>query len=336
MKNPLPQGIAICRQIPGYLSSLGFRIPGSGRPVVRIVVGLLFLPPALVFLWLLFLPWPLTLRWRNPGHTAFMEYRIEEAEDGGDTLRIVQDWVALEDISPNLRRFVLAAEDDRFYRHHGIDWRALAEEVNYRGDTTFSWWRAGDRRALREALAYGWAHRDQIRGRSTLTQQLAKNLYFTPRRSLSRKVAEAVVSKRLELFLPKDRILEIYLNVAEWGPGVFGAEAASRIYFGRGAADLTLDQAAALAATLPHPLTSNPSFRPARMEWRKAHLLSRLRGPPPPAPPLVEVPLLPDTALARDDTASGSFRDTVSGSGRDTTSGAGGERTSLERTAPSP
>jgi monofunctional biosynthetic peptidoglycan transglycosylase len=233
-----------------------------------------------------------------------MEYRVREVEEAGDTLDIEQEWVALADISPNLRRAVLTAEDDRFYLHHGIDWRALAEEVHYQGDTTFSWWNAGDRRALREALAYGWSHRSEIKGRSTLTQQLAKNIYFSPKRSLVRKVAEAVVAKRLELFLPKDRILEIYLNVAEWGPGVFGAEAAARHHFGRGAADLTLDQAAALAATLPHPLTSNPSFRPARMEWRKANLLSRLRGPQPLPPPPVEVPLLPDTLGSGDDTVS--------------------------------
>lgn len=344
MKNPLPRGISTCRRIPGYLRSLGFQMPGSGRPVVRTLVGLLVLPPAMVFLWLLFLPWPLTLRWRNPGHTAFMEYRIEEAEEGGDTLRIGQDWIPLEGISPNLRRTVLAAEDDRFYRHRGIDWQALAEEVNYQGDTTFSWWRAADRRALREALAYGWAHREGIKGRSTLTQQLAKNLYFTPERSLWRKLAEAVVAKRLELFLPKDRILEIYLNVAEWGPGIFGAEAASRFYFGRDAGDLTLEQAAALAATLPHPLTSNPSFRPARMEWRKANLLSRLRGPPPPIPAPVEVPLLPDTTLSggdtvpgpSDDTVSGPTDDTVHGSGRDTVSSDGRRRASMGWTAPTP
>ena len=135
--------------------------------------------------------------------------------------------------------------------------------------------------ALWEALAFLRAHRDEIKGRSTLTQQLAKNLYFTPRRSFFRKLNEAVVAKRLEFFLPKDRILEVYLNVVEWGPGTFGAEAAARTYFDRSAKELTLDQAAALAATLPHPLTSNPSFHPGQMAWRKAHLLSRLRGPPP-------------------------------------------------------
>jgi len=224
-----------------------------------------------------------------------MEHRLREAKEEGTQLTIRQEWVPLEEISPNLRQAILVAEDDRFYLHRGIDWRALGEEVHYQGDTAFSWWSSKDRKALRQALAYFWNHRGEVKGRSTLTQQLAKNLYFTPDRSLARKLGEAVVAQRLELFLPKDRILELYLNVAEWGPGVFGAEAAAETYFERRADDLDLEQAAALAATLPHPLTSNPHFRPARMAWRKEMLLLRLRGPPLPASPRVEVPLLPDT-----------------------------------------
>ncbi len=169
--------------------------------------------------------------------------------------------------------------------------------MHYEGDAAFEWWSGRDLRALWKAVRYYRAHRGTIRGRSTITQQLAKNLYFSPRRSLLRKAAEAIVAKRLELFLSKSRILELYLNVAEWGPGLFGAEAAALEYFHRSAAHLTLDQGAALAATLPQPLTSNPAFRPARMNWRKELILSRLRGPTPPAPPPVEVPVLPDTGL---------------------------------------
>lgn len=272
--------------------SLGFEIPGRGRPLLRVVLAVLLLPVALVYLWLLVLPWPLDLRWREPRHTSFMEYRLHEANRSGDTLRLRQDWVPLEAISPNLRRAVLAAEDDRFYQHAGIDWRSLGEELDYQGDTAFSWWSSDDLRALKASVKYAWAHRSQVKGRSTLTQQLAKNLYFTPDRSLFRKLGEAVVAKRLEACLSKDRILEIYLNVAEWGPGIFGVQAAAEAYFGRDAQDLSLEQAAALAATLPHPLSSNPAFRPGQMDWRKRHLLTRLRGPP--APPEIQVPLLPD------------------------------------------
>ena len=272
--------------------SLGFEIPGRGRPLLRTVVAVLLLPAALVYLWLLFLPWPLDLRWREPRQTSFMEYRVREAKQNGDTLRLRRDWVPLEEISPNLRRAVLAAEDDRFYQHAGIDWRSLGEELNYEGDTVFSWWSADDLRALKASVGFAWANRSQIKGRSTLTQQLAKNLYFTPDRSLFRKLGEAVVARRLEACLSKDRILEIYLNVAEWGPGIFGAQSAAEAYFGRDAQDLNLEQAAALAATLPHPLSSNPAFRPGQMDWRKRLLLTRLRGPP--VPPEVQVPLLPD------------------------------------------
>ena len=287
-----PKGL---RRVRDAIDFLGSRIPGKGRPGLRLFLATLLLPIALLVLWLLFLPWPFVLRWNDPDRTSFMEYRIREADRAEKEFSIRQDWVPLQEISPDLRRAVLAAEDDRFYQHRGIDWRALAEEVRYQGDTLFSWWSADDRQALWKALSYLRAHRSEIKGRSTLTQQLAKNLYFTPDRSFVRKLNEAVVTKRLELFLPKDRILEIYLNVVEWGPGFFGAEAAARAYFDRGAGDLTLEQAAALAATLPHPLTSNPSYRPAQMAWRKELLLARLRGPLPPSPPPVELPTLPDS-----------------------------------------
>ncbi len=269
---------------------------GRVRRAWFLLLLLPLLPVAALGLWFLFLPWPLDLRTSNPQRTAFMEYRLREAEGEGRELEIRHQWVSLGAISPNLRRAVLAAEDDRFYQHRGIDWRALAEEVHYQGDTTFSWRSRDDRRALLEALRYYSENRAEIKGRSTITQQLAKNLYFTPDRSVLRKVNEAVVTRRLERFLSKDRILEIYLNVAEWGPGIFGAQAAALAYFDRGADELTLDQAAALAATLPHPLTSNPSFRPARMAWRQEMLLRRLRSPPP-SPPQIPVPELPDSTV---------------------------------------
>lgn len=265
---------------------------GSRR---RILGSLILLPSGILLLWFLFLPWPIALRWRNPRETSFMEYRMKEAHRAGTELSLQHEWVHLDGISPNLRRAVLTAEDDRFYQHGGIDWKALSEEVGYEADSAFSWWSPRDLRALRKALSFAIAHRDEIKGRSTITQQLAKNLYFTPRRSMLRKVSEAVVTKRLELFLPKDRILEIYLNVAEWGPGIFGAEAASRAYFHKSARDLSLDQAAALAATLPHPLTSNPSYRPSQMEWRKTLILGRLRGGIPEPPPHIVLTSPPDT-----------------------------------------
>ena len=216
---------------------------------------------------------------KAPGRTALMVQREGEARRAGHEARTVQKWVPLDRVSSHLLHAVLASEDQRFFGHEGIDWDAVLESVEDNVERGQLW-----------------------RGGSTLTQQLAKNLYFTPDRSLVRKVAEAVVAKRLEFFLTKDRILELYLNLAEWGPGVFGAEAAAHTYFDRGADDLTLEEAATLAAILPHPLTSNPHFHPARMVWRREMLLLRLRGPPLPPPPHIEVPLLPDTADSGVDT----------------------------------
>jgi monofunctional biosynthetic peptidoglycan transglycosylase len=225
--------------------------------------------------WLM-LPWPVFLTFREPGRTAFMEQRIRQAAARDRELEIRQTWVPLSKISRNLRRAVIIAEDGDFYEHNGIDWSAVGEELRYDGDGDFSLFDVRDLRAVVGALGYYLVNHEKIRGRSTITQQLAKNLYFSENRSSLRKLDELFVARRLELFLPKDRILELYLNVAEWGPGIFGAEAAARHYFRRSAAGLTRDQAAALAATLPHPLTSNPRTRPGRMAWRKQLILQRM------------------------------------------------------------
>lgn len=273
---------------------------------------------AILFLWFVVIPYPRGLRSGDPGMTALMEQRIDEARSSGGAPEVHRQWVPLAEISSNLQRAVVVAEDYRFREHEGIDWVSLAEEVEWTGDDDFSWLSPSDLGALADALRYVWANRSELRGRSTLTQQLAKNLYFGTDRSLVRKAMEAVVARRIERQLDKDRILELYLNIAEWGPGVFGAEAAARTYFGRSAANLSLSQAATLAATLPHPLTSNLHTRPGRMLWRKDLILDRIdpsrRVPviPSPLPPPdfgpgfgpsgepVGVPL--DTAATRDST----------------------------------
>jgi monofunctional glycosyltransferase len=251
--------------------------PGPHRRRGKVALALLggLLVVGLV-VWFVVIPYPWTLASQNPERTALMEQRLAEARDAGEPLDIRQEWRPLDEISPTLVRAVIVAEDYRFRLHDGVDWVSLAEEVRWTGDDSFSWWSPSDLGALRRALAYAWTNRDDLRGRSTITQQLAKNLYFGTDRTLSRKAMEVVVAGRLERRLGKDRILELYLNVVEWGPGVFGAEAAARRYFGRSAASLSLDEAAALAATLPHPLTSNPAYRPSRMLWRKDLILRRL------------------------------------------------------------
>lgn len=297
--------------------------------------ALIALPLAVIgaiWCWFLILPWPLTLRWREPARTAFMEQRIRDARARGDSLRVRQQWVPLTEISSNLRRAVIIAEDGRFREHQGIDWLAVAEELRYDGDGEFSLLDSRDLRAAIAALRYYLENRDEVRGRSTITQQLAKNLYFSAERSALRKVKELIVAKRLERLLSKDRILELYLNYAEWGPGIFGAEAAARHYFGRSSESLTLEQAAALAATLPHPLSSNPSHRPGRMAWRRDLILRQLQGGGPPRtvplePPdilgvEIEPPILDETSpvsphepstpsLAPSDTAAGTPPDTA-------------------------
>lgn len=242
---------------------------------------------------LLGLPVPWALRWAAPPRTAFMIHRERQARRAGDSLAIVHEWVPLEQLPDHLVRAVLVAEDDRFRAHHGVDWVALGQEVRYAGGEAFSWASAEDRQALRAAIRYGVEHRSELKGRSTLTQQLAKNLYFAPDRSLARKVAEVVVALRLERMLGKDRILELYLNTAELGPGIFGVGAAARAYFDVPASRLTQFQSASLAATLPHPLTSNPRHRPGRMAWRRDLILARLAGRDvtiPDEPPPIELP----------------------------------------------
>ena len=239
------------------------------------------------------LPSPWALRFVDPSSTSFMLYREREARRADQPFTIVQDWVPLEEMPKDLVRAVLVSEDDRFREHGGVDWKALADEVHWTGDDDFSWRDASDREALWAALGYYRAHRADIKGRSTLTQQLAKNLYFTPQRSLMRKAGEFVVAGRLEFFLGKDRILELYLNTAEFGPGIFGVGAAARAYFEVPVQRIDRFQAASLAATLPHPLTSNPKTKPARMAWRRDLILQRLAGREvviPDAPPPVELP----------------------------------------------
>lgn len=248
-----------------------------GRRLLRLVFLVLPLAAAgAAWCYWLLLPWPALLRWIEPEQTSFMQRRISEARRGAEPLALQYEWVPLDRISTRLRRAVIAAEDQRFAEHRGVDWLALREEFRYRGDDDFSWLDPDDLRSLRASVSYYLKNRDEIKGRSTITQQLAKNLYFGSDRSILRKLEEFVVAGRIETFLDKDRILELYLNVAEWGPGIFGAEAAARHYFRRAAADLSWDQAAALAATLPHPLTSNPKHRPGQMNWRKRLILRRL------------------------------------------------------------
>jgi monofunctional biosynthetic peptidoglycan transglycosylase len=267
-----------------------FKLALLGPPILAVLVAV----------WWLAQPWPLRLRWHDPESTSFMKYRLKEARRAGETLEIQHAWVPLEEIARPMQRAVILAEDGNFYEHDGVDWSALGEELQYDGEPPFSFFDMADLKAVGRALWYYGKNRDEVRGRSTITQQLAKNLYFTPERKLSRKFAEMVVAQRLEWFLTKDRILELYLNTVELGPGLFGVESAGRAYFDRSAKNLTSYQAASLAGTLPHPLTSNPKLKPSRMAWRRDLILGRMARTSPqttaipaaPETPVVELPLV--------------------------------------------
>jgi monofunctional biosynthetic peptidoglycan transglycosylase len=236
----------------------------------------------------LFGVWPPPAWWRHhwPRATAMMRDQADgrtggRAVDGSQSARPVVRPSDLESISPILQRMVIIGEDSRFRTHHGIDPAEIADALGM--ESAHGLW---------SAVAAAWRHRDRVRGASTITQQLAKNLYLSSSRNPLRKVKEAVTALRLELVLSKDRILELYLNTAEWGPGIWGADAASRSYFGVPATRLTEEQAAELAATLPHPRTSNPTFRPERTLERRNLILARYHGVDVYIPPEEE-----DTAL---------------------------------------
>ena len=239
----------------------------KARIARRVVLG----TAAFALVWLLGV-WPPPVWWRDhaPRCTAMMRRRAPPCPP----IR----WSALGTLSPLLPRMVIIGEDSRFRTHHGIDFTELGDALH-----------VGSGRGAWATARAAWRHRDRLRGASTITQQLAKNLYLSPSRNPLRKVKEAVTAVRLELALPKDRILGLYLNVAEWGPGVWGVTAASEAYFGVAPSQVTEHQAAALAATLPHPRTSNPTFRPARMQVRRDLILARYHGVDVSIPPLADV-----------------------------------------------
>jgi monofunctional glycosyltransferase len=255
--------------------------------VFRFLLLLLLLPAAFVA-WLLAV-WPPPIWYRShwPSETAFMKLRHDEVP----ALKQSYHPVSLDSIAPAMAEAVTTGEDARFWTHHGIDFAELRAAIGYRRQA-FDWSSKRDRTELLRAILQTWGKRDGIRGASTITQQLAKNLYLSPSRSPLRKVKEAVTAWRLEQALGKKRILELYLNVAELGPGIWGVDAASRRYYRRSARGLTQSQAAALAATLPFPLTSNPRYKPARMRRRQNLILRRMQGERVVVPKIEDEPVL--------------------------------------------
>jgi monofunctional biosynthetic peptidoglycan transglycosylase len=200
-----------------------------GTVLVGLPLGMLALA------WLITLPDVGRLARHNPTSTALMESRLAKSVEHGRPAPRQWTWVPLSRISPHLPRAVIAAEDASFFIHEGFDWEGI-----------------------RDAALANLEAGEMKRGGSTITQQLAKNLYLSSERSLFRKAREALITRSLERHLTKERILELYLNVAEWGRGVYGAEAAARHHFGKSADALTADEAAWLAAILPSPQRYDP------------------------------------------------------------------------------
>jgi monofunctional glycosyltransferase len=202
----------------------------------------------------------------NPTTTAFIELRKEEARSAGRAkFTIRQQWLAYRQISPLLKRAVIVTEDAAFFDHDGVDMNEI-----------------------RASLERNWEEGQFLRGGSTITQQLAKNLYLSPSRNPVRKLTELLIARRLEAALTKQRILEIYLNMIEWGDGIFGCEAASRAYFGKSCANLDYQEAALMAGAIINPREHSPAHPTKRLLRRQEIILRRMQfKPPAPAPPPV-------------------------------------------------
>jgi monofunctional biosynthetic peptidoglycan transglycosylase len=211
-----------------------------GGRIRHVLAGLLLVlllaPPALL----------LAYRFLPPPITPLMLIRLAEGEG------LHKDWQPLEAIAPALPAAVVAAEDNRFCEHWGFDWPALEGEID------------------------AWLAGKPVRGASTITMQTAKNLFLWPERSLLRKALEAPLTPQIELLWPKRRVIEVYLNIVEFGPGIYGAEAAAQSYFGKPAAALSRREAALLAAVLPHPRTSSPARPSAYLRDRAATIVTRI------------------------------------------------------------
>ena len=192
-------------------------------------------------------------RWNPPVETAFMAQRLGELRAKDPKAKLRYTWVPYDRISPNLKRAMIAAEDAKFVDHDGFDWdgiRKAMEKNDQRGRV--------------------------VAGGSTISQQLAKNLFLSPAKTYTRKAQEAVITLLLEVMLPKRRIFELYLNVIEWGSGVFGAEAAAQRYYGVPAAKLSAEQAARLAAMAPSPRVFERSPGSTYLANRTATILARM------------------------------------------------------------
>ena len=220
------------------------------------IIGIIILTFILIagFYFYLGLPDVSGLKTKNPRSTALMVQRYRAAKQTDATYRIRQRWIDFEAIPKLLRETVRITEDASFYQHSGIDYAEL-----------------------KAAIKKNWQKGEYARGASTITQQLAKNLYLSTEKSIIRKIKELLITIRLEKNLSKDRIFEIYLNVIEWGPGIFGVNMASQYYFHKSVGDLTLEEMVRLVAVIPQPLKINPTENSDWLKWKARWILDALR-----------------------------------------------------------
>jgi monofunctional biosynthetic peptidoglycan transglycosylase len=201
-----------------------------------------------------YLGWVVWWKYRDPGTTAFMSQRLEQLREKNPKAELKHQWLDYGKVSVHLKRAVIAAEDDKFVDHEGFDWEGI-----------------------QKALEKNQRRGKVVAGGSTISQQLAKNLFLSAAKTPWRKAQEAVITVWLELFWDKRRILEVYLNVVEWGEGIFGAEAAARRYYGTGAGQLSAEQAARLAVMLPAPRRHERNPYSGYMNGRTQLILGRMQ-----------------------------------------------------------
>jgi len=194
------------------------------------------------------------LRHQNPSSTALIEYRVRQAQLSNKMIKIRQQWIDFDAIPQLLKDTIRITEDAAFYQHHGVDYTEL-----------------------KEAVKKNWKKRKYVRGGSTITQQLAKNLYLSTRKSIVRKIKEYFIAKRLETHLGKDRIFDLYLNIIELGPGIFGVQAAAGYYFNKNVDALNLEEIVRLTAVIPRPLTIDPRGESKWLNWKANWILDALR-----------------------------------------------------------
>ena len=190
---------------------------------------------------------------KNPNTTALIQARLEESSQSNRKLRIRQTWISFDQIPDLLKTTIRISEDAGFYQHEGVDFTELQESI---------------KRNLDEGRI--------VRGGSTITQQLAKNLYLSTDKSFVRKLKEYFIAKRLEKTISKNRIFHLYLNIIEFGPGVFGVQAAAKRFFNKNAIDLNLEECVRLTAVIPRPLSMNPKSKSHWMNWKAGWILSKM------------------------------------------------------------